>query len=143
MSQELYKILYCSRNLIQGEADQQDAQIRQILDASRANNSRQSVTGALLYNSGCFAQVLEGPQSAIEATFERIQRDARHGEVTILSSGCGGERDFPEWAMAHVQPPSEQQAAGIAAALDLALMKPGNGGTEILDLLKSLVVQED
>ncbi len=143
MSNELYKILYCSRNLMQGESDQQDAEIRQILNTSRVNNSRQGVTGALLYNSGCFAQVLEGPQSAIETIFERIQRDARHGDVTILSSASGGERDFPEWAMAHVQPPSEMQATGIAAALDVALMRPENAGTEVLDLLKSLVVQDD
>ncbi len=143
MSYELYKILYCSRNLIQGESGQQDAEIQQILDTSRVNNSRQNVTGALLYNSVCFAQVLEGPQSAIETIFERIQRDARHGDVTILTSGSGGERDFPDWAMAHVQPPSEKQAAGIAVALDVALMKPENAGTEVLDLLKSLVVQED
>ena len=143
MSHELYKILYCSRNLMQGGADHQDAEIRQILDTSRSNNSRQGVTGALLYNSGCFAQVLEGPQYAIETIFERIQRDARHGEVTILSSGSGGERDFPDWAMAHVQPPSEKQAAGIAMTLDVALMKPENAGMDVLDLLKSLVVQED
>ncbi len=143
MKQGLYKILYCSRNLIQGECTEQEAEIQQILNASRMNNSRQDVTGALLYNSGCFAQVLEGPQSAIETIFERIQRDARHGDVTILTSGAGGERDFPNWAMAHVQPPSEKQAAGIAATLDVALIKPEDAGAEVLDLLKSLVVQED
>ena len=65
MSQELYKIVYCSRNLIHGECVDQDAEIQQILQTSRVNNGRQAVTGALLYNAGCFAQVLEGPHFAI------------------------------------------------------------------------------
>ena len=37
-----------------------------------------------MFNSGCFAQVLEGPHHAIQATFERIQCDERHSDVTVL-----------------------------------------------------------
>ena len=45
--------------------------------------------------------------------------------------------------MAHVQIPSAAQAAGLAATLDLALLRPEAAGEEVLDLLKSLVIQED
>jgi hypothetical protein len=143
MSSELFKILYCSRNFIGGGPAQNDAEISQILATARANNSRQSVTGALLFNSGCFAQVLEGPRTAIEQIFERIQRDPRHGDVTVLESGSAARRDFPEWSMAHVQPPSGAQATGVAATLDQALSHPENSGREVLELLRNLVVQED
>ncbi len=139
----MYRIVYCSRNLIEGTALDRDAEISQILATSRQNNRRDNVTGALLFSSGFFAQVLEGPQAAVEQVFERLQRDERHGDVTVLEIAKAGHRDFPEWAMAHVQPPSQEQAAGIAAKLDLALLQPTSAGSEILDLLRGLVIQEE
>ncbi len=143
MKNDLYKILYCSRNLIKSNGAQNDAEISQILQTARANNSREGVTGALLFNSGCFAQVLEGPRPAIERIFERIQRDPRHGEVTILESEETAIRDFPEWSMAHVQPPTGAEATGVAATLNEAMSNPEESGKEVLDLLRNLVVQED
>lgn len=140
---EIYKIVYCSRNSIGASPDVQDEQLKSILDASRNNNSRDQITGALLFNSNSFAQVLEGPQKAIERTFEMIQRDQRHSQVTVLENGKADSRMFPEWAMAHVLPQSEKQAEGIAAVLDFAFLNPSHSGREVLDLMKTLVVSED
>jgi hypothetical protein len=106
------------------------------------NNRTQGVTGALLFNRECFAQVLEGPRISVENVFERIQRDRRHGQVTVVDNGWADRRDFPNWAMAHVQPSSDQQAAGIASNLKLALIQPSSTGTDVLELLKDLVIQD-
>jgi len=125
MGEDIYKILYCSKNLIEGEHAKQDAEISQILQSARRNNRKQNVTGALFFNSAYFAQALEGPKLAIEKIFENIQRDPRHGDVTVLSSETGGHRDFPEWSMAHVAPPDETISASMAVALDSALSHPG------------------
>ena len=125
MSDDIFKILYCSKNLIEGEHAKQDAEISQILQSARRNNRKQNVTGALFFNSAYFAQALEGPKLAIEKIFENIQRDPRHGDVTVLSSETGGHRDFPEWSMAHVAPPDETISASMAVALDSALSHPG------------------
>ena len=143
MNTELYKIVYCSRNYIEGAHAERDGQILQILSAARANNSRQCITGALLFNSGFFAQVLEGPRSSIERVFERIQQDPRHGEVTVLESGAADGRSFPEWSMAHVRLPSDGEATGVAATLQEALVHPDGAGEEVLELLRSLVIQEN
>ncbi len=142
MNTELYKIVYCSRNYIGGGHVERDGEILQILDAAKANNSRQSITGALLFNSGFFAQVLEGPRSSIERVFERIQQDPRHGEVTVLESGAADRRSFPEWSMAYVHLPSDSEATGVAATLNQALVNPDGAGDEVLELLRSLVIQE-
>ena len=143
MSGDIYKILYCSKNLIEGEHAKQDAEISQILQAARRNNKEQNVTGALFFNSSYFAQALEGPKLAIERIFEKIQRDPRHGEVTVLSSQTSGQRDFPEWSMAHVAPPDETTSASMAVALDSAFSHPGGSADGVLSLLRSLVIQED
>lgn len=144
MNSDVYKILYCSRNLIEGEDAKRKAEINQILQTARQKNKQQNVTGALLFNSGYFAQALEGPRLAIEQIFERIQRDPRHGDVTVLSSQTDGHRDFPEWSMAYVAPPGGGASAGMAAAtLDTALLHPAASAGEVLGLLRSLVMQED
>ncbi len=142
MTDPLYKIVYCSRNLIEGEPAEHDAEIDQILQSARKNNTRQNVTGALLFSSGYFAQVLEGPQPAIERIFEHIQRDPRHGDVTVLESGDAERRDFPDWAMAHVHPPSTDTSGTLSSLLSGALLRPTAEGGDVLELLKSLVIQE-
>ncbi len=102
MPDDLYRLVYFSRNHLPGPPEDQEREVAAILDVSRRNNPRASVTGALMFNAGCFGQVLEGPQAAVEATFERIQRDLRHGDVTLLAFEWIAARGFPNWSMAYV-----------------------------------------
>lgn len=46
-----------------------------ILRASRRNNAPVAVTGLLIVGGRRFLQALEGPEAAVEATYERIARD--------------------------------------------------------------------
>ena len=143
MNQALFRILYCSRNVIGGIGAGHDEPITHILETARENNRRSDVTGALLYSSGYFAQVLEGPKTSIEQVFERIQRDARHGDVTVLECAGIGSRDFAEWSMARVHTTSDVQEADATYALHSAMGDPKEGGYSVLTLLRSLVIQED
>lgn len=99
MTDTLYRLVYMSRNDI---TDEIELQIGGILEISRENNRRAEITGALMFNAGCFAQVLEGPHHAIPATFERIQCDERHSNVTVLLFEPLDARVFSNWAMAYV-----------------------------------------
>lgn len=99
MEAELHTLAYFSRNAL-AEQDDTTAEIERILDVARRNNHDQGITGALLYSDGCFAQVLEGPLSAVEAIFEKIELDARHRDVAILHFKPLEKRSFGEWSMA-------------------------------------------
>lgn len=99
---DLYRLIYTSRNLLPGDEDAQAAAVAGILAASKRSNARVGVTGALLFNAGFFAQVLEGSRLAVEATFERIQRDPRHSDVSVLQCEPVAARGFPNWSMAFV-----------------------------------------
>ncbi len=137
----LYRVLYCSRNVIPGSPDAVAADIRAILAASRRNNARAGVTGGLLFSEGCFAQVLEGPMEAVEATFERIQCDPRHAEVTVLRVGPIPARDFPGWSMGFAGPATAAgRYDGMTPADALSGQSPG--GADVLAMLKALVVRE-
>lgn len=76
-----------------------DDDIAQILTASRANNVRDGLTGALLYHRGRFIQVLEGPDDAVLRRLAIIDGDERHAGVQKLSEKQIGARQFPEWTM--------------------------------------------
>ncbi len=100
MRQDLHRLVYYSRNRL--PAEMIGDEVRAILAASRRNNLRAGVTGALLFNAGCFGQVLEGTCGAVETTFERIQRDPRHGEVSLLAFAPAERRAFASWSMGFV-----------------------------------------
>src|SRR6476469_8726702 len=77
-------------------------QIREILNTSVANNRRDNVTGALIHDGKWFAQMLEGRESIVSATFERILRDRRHSDVSLVAMQPVPERKFGAWWMAEI-----------------------------------------
>ena len=77
-----------------------DEELLDILKISRENNSSKDVTGLLLYKGGNFMQVVEGPDEAVEALYEKIKVDPRHKDVNVLSREQISARQFPAWEMA-------------------------------------------
>ncbi|RZJ25497.1 MAG: BLUF domain-containing protein [Haliea sp.] len=73
--------------------------IKDILAASRRNNAKLGVTGALCLNNGIFLQALEGDRSAVNALYHRILLDERHRDTAILSFGEITKRRFGTWSM--------------------------------------------
>lgn len=140
---DLYKLVYCSRNRIQGSAAEVAAELDSILKSARENNARLNVTGALLYSSGSFAQVLEGPVNAVCAVFEKIQRDMRHSEVTVLYNGPSDGRKFPDWSMGFAGSVKGDGIAGAADAFDAAFEHADGASDKILGILQRIVVQEN
>lgn len=133
----LYRLVYFSTNKIQAAPDAFRAEVEQILEASRRNNAMVGVTGALMFSSGFFGQVLEGPRPAVEATFERIQQDVRHGDVSVLEFKPMAGRNFDTWAMAYVG----QNETGMPiwnGAIDLTKVT----AEALLTKLHSLVARE-
>ncbi len=74
-------------------------EIRRILDTAVRHNSRQEVTGMLLYVEGSFMQVLEGEEAAVEETISRIVQDPRHHSILVVSKTKVAAREFGTWAM--------------------------------------------
>lgn len=74
-----------------------------ILRTSQRNNTRDGITGLLYSNGKRFLQALEGPEDRVLAAMQRIERDARHRAVVMLSRREVAAREFGAWAMAHSQ----------------------------------------
>ncbi len=92
---KLYFLIYVS--IANGDLTEQD--LLELLEVSRENNTRDDITGMLLYKDRRFMQLLEGPENAVCATYNRITRDLRHRDVTLLLEGETQQRDFVDWSM--------------------------------------------
>lgn len=74
-------------------------ELGQLLDQSRANNTRLGLTGMLLYADGSFFQALEGPSEVVTALYQKIEHDERHAQVTRIISEPIPRRYFSDWSM--------------------------------------------
>lgn len=137
MSEPLYQLIYISKNAIPGDDGAVRREIKQILSSAQTKNAQANLTGALLFNAGCFAQILEGTHDDIQETFERIQCDPRHSHVTILTFQPLATRVFGQWSMGYVGQDSiaATQFRGIAQASGFDLTKVK--GEQIVELLKA------
>jgi hypothetical protein len=92
------RLVYLSR--IRSTAGQlEPGLIAEILRVSVERNQTCGVTGALLALDGWFVQLIEGPAASVDATFERIARDTRHGFVKVLDRQAVSQRLFGDWSM--------------------------------------------
>jgi hypothetical protein len=91
----LHRMTYVSLSLVEPYS----ADVMAIARSSLRCNREMGVTGALYYDDAQFFQVLEGEEAAVRSLYDRIRRDPRHTDVTVLSDGPAAERLFPDWAM--------------------------------------------
>jgi hypothetical protein len=70
-----------------------------ILRISRELNKPLGLTGMLLYSDGCFFQVLEGEAAAVDTLYEKLDRDKRHQQLTLIIREPIARRSFADWSM--------------------------------------------
>jgi hypothetical protein len=143
MASDLHRLVYYSRNRILGTPAEVAAEVDAILASAQRNNSPINVTGALIFNAGIFSQVLEGARHNVELTFERIQRDPRHGDVHVLAFEEIPNRGFPAWSMAFVGASREGENLfghiGEATAFEAKRME----GERIFEIMCAIAIEEE
>ncbi len=70
-----------------------------LVEKSRTKNAARAITGMLVFHKNQFLQLLEGPEEAVRACFDVIQRDPRHHDIKVLLTEEVEERSFPQWTM--------------------------------------------
>lgn len=75
------------------------AELMQILRTAEAHNLEHGISGILCFGGGAFLQALEGERDEINRLYNRIVRDPRHGDCTILRYGRIVTRHFEDWSM--------------------------------------------
>lgn len=92
----MLQLIYASSEVFKFD----DESLTVLLTEARKFNEANSLTGVLLYQKGCFIQVLEGPDAAVMSLYESIEKDPRHTNVNLIAKNEIKEREFGEWSMA-------------------------------------------
>jgi hypothetical protein len=143
VTDDLYRLVYFSRNRIAGSHADIDLAVQDILSKARSKNAKLGITGALMFNSGCFIQTLEGPQWPVKDIFHRIKTDPRNGAVTVLSSGTISERSFAHWSMAFVGTDKSDLARHGGIAEESGFDPSRMSGDAVSEFLHRLLLKEE
>ena len=108
----LYTFVYCSR----AAEGVDDVEVGRIVESAQRRNLARGITGVLVFGSGVFFQLIEGPASQMQKLIASLHCDPRHNDVVTLD--CDEERRerlYPNWEMERVK------ADDIRAVLNDAL----------------------
>ena len=81
-----YRLICRSHSLLPG-GGKDEAALAAVLQQARAGNAERGIAGALLLYDDWFAQVLEGPQAAVEALYIKIKQDTWHDSIRLYWAG--------------------------------------------------------
>ncbi len=80
-----------------------ESELNELIEVSRRNNKKHSITGAMLYLESSFIQVIEGEDAAISHLLDKLRADTRHQNIRILSDHLVQVRNFQNWSMGVVK----------------------------------------
>jgi hypothetical protein len=143
MNSDLYRLVYCSRSEIPGTGEEVAVALLSLLESARTKNRRLNITGALLFQAGVFAQVLEGPQHSVERILGLVQLDDRNSEVTVALRGPEAERYFSKWSMAFADGDKTSRLPLLQASIDAVFAHQEGAGEKLLAVLKPLFPHEN
>ena len=106
--------------------------IEDILAASRRNNTRDRITGLLIYDGRRFLQALEGDADTVERAYARIKLDSRHRAIVKLSERRIDVREFGDWAMAAQAVGPVASCGSIAETVDALVAQVPHASTRAL-----------
>lgn len=134
----IHQLIYYSRNTVPGGDRSMLTNLRDIVSASQRNNSRDGITGFLIFDKTWFIQILEGDRTQVGETYNRIARDPRHTGATVADARNVSTRSFPNWTMGGAMRTPEVEEVylqhGVGSAIEPARLKSSQIIALALDL---------
>ena len=135
------RLLYRSDSELSGS----DRAVREsalaIAHASRTRNAAEGVSGALMFASGVFIQLLEGDSGPVETTFERICRDGRHRRLQLLDFSTTEERTFGTWDMVAFEGDAQARAIFPGVADGTVSQRNRISANAVIELMQVLLAK--
>lgn len=104
-----------------------------LLTTAREFNLRNGITGVLLYEGGHFLQCFEGPEAAVQITYERIKRSRQHSDIKELMNRTVQQRGFEGWEMG-LALPTRSELLTLSTARWRQQAHQADNGFELLKL---------
>lgn len=93
---KIYQLAYFS----QATEPMERKELHEMLMKARAKNKAAGISGILIYNGGCFLQLLEGDNAPVDKLYDVILEDKRHHAVSLIFRQFTENRIFKkDWYM--------------------------------------------
>lgn len=113
----LRRIVYVSRSI--GAAGLSTVSLAHIMGAAERNNRLDQITSGLVIDGDRIVQALEGPPSAVERAFDRIQADPRHTDIQVLVDDMVTKRGTSQPMALCENPQAFLTAAGLSTLSEM------------------------
>ena len=133
---DIHNLLYISE--ISDFANQPN-ELLSIGRKSRYNNLKKEITGILIKIDNVFIQLLEGNERAVTELFDKISKDSRHKNLSILVSNAVHERCCQKWEMAILNLDNKKTLEQIGYTNGIDVLKKIKANNSVLFLIKSLI----
>ncbi len=103
------------------------------------NNLNDSITGALVYYSNVFFQIIEGSKSDILRLYEKLLKDKRHYDIELIWQGIKPNRTFGDWSLAFLGEKADMDIDSVSAKLTHANLAPIMEGMEDSEIFSDIL----
>ena len=99
------QVIYISKAAYEFSA----SELHELAAVAARKNQLQGITGALLFIDNCFIQVIEGEEHPMSDLLAKLEADARHHDIRIISDQLEESRHFADWSMGLISTPEEER----------------------------------
>ena len=135
---ELVQLVYHSSPAAELAGTARLAAFRSIHKTAVARNKVDGVGGFLVLTRTHFIQLLEGERGMVLATYDRIRRDSRHTNCTLVDIAPCRIRQFEAWAMGTVQDAFQVREAMLECGIGADVDMTGLNGRQIAAILLNI-----
>lgn len=86
-----------------------NGEVSRILAQAQENNTRNGITGALMFNHNYFLQSIEGARPLINDLLRKLIKDDRHFSVQVIECSEVEQRRWDKWSMKYLIPSEENK----------------------------------
>jgi hypothetical protein len=137
----LTRLVYYSESALTSRGQALADELRLLRDTSIRNNSRDGLTGGLVFNGSHFIQVIEGDPGHVITVYSRIFADPRHREVAKIGLMPSSRRAFEDWPMGYADDPRRLDALWSRRGLGGAFHPSRLSAHELVDFVRILIAE--
>lgn len=144
MPEGVFQLIYASR----ATPGLRHEHLERIGHSAWRHNAEHGITGALLFGSGMFLQLLEGGEDLVQGVFRhRVRAASQHEMITILHEGFASKRTAEQWNMATLDLDelpdaivSERFASILSTLRDIKAIGDPDFASQLLDVFQLAVL---
>ena len=110
---------------------------------ARTNNSKNNITGILIYLDRNFLQVLEGEEEIVDDTFKKISTDSRHKNIFNIIDTTTEQRIFEDYNFGFTTINDKKELTNLVEYLNWLKNADCNCATKVIKMVENFITKNE